>query len=33
VIIVLGSRKLRRIDGVEETKLEQAEAITFADAD
>jgi predicted MFS family arabinose efflux permease len=32
VIILLGTRKLRRIDGVDETPLEEAEAITFADA-
>jgi len=32
VIIVIGSRKLRRVDGIEETSIEEAEAITLADA-
>jgi hypothetical protein len=32
VINMLGTRKLRRIDGVDEAPLEEAEAITLADA-
>ena len=31
-IVILGSRKLRRVDGVDETPVEEAEAITLADA-
>ncbi|KQV06232.1 MFS transporter [Leifsonia sp. Root112D2] len=32
VIIVTGSRRLKRVDGVEETQLQEAEALTLADA-